>query len=166
MKTKRFVPYRRKREGKTDYKKRLRLLKSGGLRLVVRKSLKHIIVQFVAYDKDGDKTVLCTTSMELEKYGWQGYQRNIPAGYLVGLLCGIKAKQKHIDAAILDQGLYPARQGTVIYSVLKGVTDAGVAVPHDPSVFPEETRITGTHISEQTAKEFNTVKNSIQQVKQ
>ena len=41
------VPFRRKREGKTNYKKRLGLLKSKSLRLVVRKSNKHILVQLV-----------------------------------------------------------------------------------------------------------------------
>ncbi|HLC22607.1 MAG TPA: 50S ribosomal protein L18 [Candidatus Nanoarchaeia archaeon] len=165
MKRKKFIPYRRKREGKTDYKKRLRLLKSGALRLVVRKSLRNITVQIIQYDKNGDKTLLSSTSAELQEYGWKGYGRNLPAGYLVGLLCGMKAKQKKIDYVIFDQGLYPARKGTVIYGVLKGFTDAGVNVPHDSSIFPEEERLMGKHISDEITKQFDAVKTKIQQVK-
>ena len=50
----RSVPFRRKREGRTDYKKRLAMLKSGKARLVVRKTLKNIYAQIIKYDAKGD----------------------------------------------------------------------------------------------------------------
>ena len=44
------VPFKRKREGKTDYKKRLKLLSSSKPRLVIRKSLKNMTVQIIEYE--------------------------------------------------------------------------------------------------------------------
>ncbi|HID74143.1 MAG TPA: 50S ribosomal protein L18, partial [Thermoplasmata archaeon] len=41
------VPYRRRREGRTDYRRRLALLSSRMTRAVVRRSGRHITVQFV-----------------------------------------------------------------------------------------------------------------------
>ena len=165
MKHKKFIPFRRKLEGRTNYKKRLELLKSGMLRVVVRRSLKNITVQAVEYHASGDKTIMTVTSQELKKYGWTGYGKNTPAGYLIGYLFCIKAQQKKITQAILDQGLYPTRQGTVSFSVLKGLVDSGMKIPHDPKIFPKEDRVQGKHISDDIAKLFTTVKANIQKVK-
>lgn len=164
MKTKKFVEYRRKREGRTNYRLRLKLLKSEKLRLVVRKSLKNILVQAVEYHENGDKTLLTVNSKELEQYGWNGYRRNVPAAYLVGYLFGIKAKKMKLNNLILDKGLYVSRKGTVIYSALKGVVDAGINVPHDDKIFPNEERLKGKHISEETEKVFEITKKNIQKV--
>ena len=41
------VPFRRRREMKTDYQQRKRLLKSGKIRFVARPSNKQVLVQFV-----------------------------------------------------------------------------------------------------------------------
>jgi large subunit ribosomal protein L18 len=41
------VPWRRRREGKTNYYKRLKLIRSGKPRLVVRRTNKYIIAQIV-----------------------------------------------------------------------------------------------------------------------
>ena len=54
--------YKRKREGKTNYKKRLKLLQSRTTRLVIRKSNKHIIAQLTNYYPDGDKVVVGVNS--------------------------------------------------------------------------------------------------------
>ena len=56
------VKYRRKREGRTNYKKRLELLKSGSPRLVIRKSNTSITLQLVMYESDGDKVLITYTS--------------------------------------------------------------------------------------------------------
>lgn len=164
MKRKKFLQYRRKLEGKTNYKNRLELLKCGLPRIVVRKSLKSILVQAIEYHPDGDKTLLSINSKDLNEFGWKGSDKNIPAAYLIGYLFGMKAKQK-IPKAILDKGLYPTRQGIFIFAVLKGITDSGLKVPHDPSIFPEETRIKGKHISENIEKMFELAKSNIQKVK-
>lgn len=165
MKRKKFLQYRRKLEGRTDYRKRLGLLKSDLPRVVVRKSLTSILVQAVVYDADGDKTLLSVTSRDLSEFGWKSSGKNIPAAYLVGYLFGMKAKLKKISEAILDKGLYPTRKGTFIFAVLKGVSDSGLKVPHSDSIFPEEDRIKGKHISNDLEKMFEQVKNNIQKVK-
>ncbi len=165
MKRKKFLQYRRKLEGKTDYRKRLELLKCSLPRIVVRKSLKSILVQAIEYDPNGDKTILSITSRDLSELGWKGSEKNIPAAYLIGYLFGMKAKQKKIQEAILDKGLYPTRQGIFTFAVLKGITDSGLKVPHDPSIFPAEDRIKGKHISENIEKMFEQVKSNIQKVK-
>jgi large subunit ribosomal protein L18 len=100
---KKIVEYRRKREGRTNYRKRLKLLSSNKLRLVIRKSLKNITSQLVGYDINGDQVVLGASSKELEKeFNWKFNRSNIPAAYLTGLLLGVKAKKKGIKKAILD----------------------------------------------------------------
>jgi large subunit ribosomal protein L18 len=60
--TRRTVPYRRKREGKTNYKKRLEYLKSKSTRLVIRKTNKHVIMQLVQYHPDGDHVLIGVSS--------------------------------------------------------------------------------------------------------
>ncbi|MDP3728825.1 MAG: 50S ribosomal protein L18 [bacterium] len=165
MKTKKFIPFRRKLQGKTNYRKRLELLKSNTLRIVVRRSLRNITVQAVEYHPSGDKTIFTVNSKDLKEFGWKGYGRNTPAGYLVGYLFGIKAQEKKIQKAILDQGLYLTRQGTITFSVLKGLVDSGMKIPHNAKIFPHEDRILGKHISEDITKQFSVVKANIQKVK-
>jgi large subunit ribosomal protein L18 len=166
MKKRKFIPYKRKAQGKTNYRKRLSLLKSKSLRLVVRKSLRNIKAQLVEYGVDGDKTLITATSEELKEFGWNRYRKNVPAAYLVGALCATKAKKAKIETkAVLDIGLNTARKGTVLFAVLKGAVEAGLEVPHDPKMFPSEDRIVGKHISEDVAKTFEQVKTKIQGTK-
>ena len=135
-------------EGKTDYKKRLSLIESKKPRLVVRKTLKNIILQIIEFHPDGDKVLVSAHTKELKKtYNWQS-NRNIPSAYLTGLLLGSKAKKKNIPEAILDMGLNPPIKGSVIYVALKGVTDAGIKIPHSKDIFPTEERIKAQHISD------------------
>ena len=49
------VPFRRRREGRTDYRHRAALLRGKLPRAVVRKSNRNITVQLVTYDDKGDK---------------------------------------------------------------------------------------------------------------
>lgn len=161
MKSKKFLKFRRKREGKTDYKKRLTLISSGKLRLVVRRSLKNISCQVVEYHENGDKVLVNATSHDLKKLGWKHYTRNLPSAYLVGYLCGKKATESGIKEAILDSGLYKNRQGTIIYACLKGFVDSGINVPHDPKIFPSEERINGQHISEELRKDVESLKGKV-----
>ncbi len=139
---------KRKREGKTDYRQRLNLLKSGKTRLIVRKTNKNVIVQFVEFNEDGDKVLLTVNSGVLNKFGWGGAKRNLPCAYLTGLYAGKKAKEKGVSDAILDAGLSVSIKRGVIYSALKGVLDGGINVPHSKEVLPDEKRIMGEHIKE------------------
>ncbi len=148
----RTVPYRRKREGKTDYKKRLKLLLSHKPRLVIRKSLDNMIAQIVEYDEKGDKILVSAHSSELKKLGWKFSKGNLPAAYLTGLLAGAKAKKKKISEAMLDLGLQTSVRGSRIYACLKGVIDAGIKVPHNPEILPDADRISGKHIADYASK--------------
>ena len=141
------VPFRRRKEGKTDYRSRRALVLSRLPRLVVRLTLNHIIVQIVKAEVAGDKVVASAHSRELAKtYGWQGNCRNVPAAYLTGLLCGFKATVYGVKKAVLDIGLHSPSRGARVFAALKGVLDAGVTVPHSENMLPDETRIIGKHI--------------------
>jgi large subunit ribosomal protein L18 len=142
-----IIPHKRKRSGRTDYKQRLKLLKSGEHRLVVRKSLNNIMCQIIQYEKNGDKVLISADSKELKKFGWNIHSGNIPASYLTGLLCGIRAKKKKIKTAILDMGLCRSTPGSRLYGALKGAIDSGLEIPHSEEVLPKEDRIRGDHIS-------------------
>ena len=143
------VPYRRRREGKTDYRKRKALILSRKPRLVVRGTLKNITVQVVVAKPHGDEVLVSAHSRELLKnYGWKAPRGNLPAAYLTGLLCGLKAKAKGIKEAVLDIGLHSPTKGARVFAALKGVLDAGLNVPHGEEKLPDEKRIQGVHIAQ------------------
>ena len=143
------VPYRRRREGKTNYRRRYKLLLSGLPRLVARKTLRHIIAQVVEARVEGDHVLASAHSRQLVRdFGWRGYCANTPAAYLTGLLCGLRAVKAGVEKAILDIGLHRPVRGCRVFAVLKGAVDGGLDVPCDPSIFPDEDRIRGVHIAE------------------
>ncbi|MDI6655352.1 MAG: 50S ribosomal protein L18 [Candidatus Hydrothermarchaeota archaeon] len=141
------VAFRRKREGKTDYRKHMKLLLSEKPRLVVRKTSNHVIAQLVEYSPAGDRVIVSCHSNELKKYGWKGSTSNIPSAYLVGLLVGLKAVKKGVKEAVLDIGLLAPTKKSKVFAVLKGSVNAGIQIPHDKEMLPDEGRIKGEHIS-------------------
>ncbi len=159
--SKRTIPFRRKREGRTDYKKRLALLKSGETRLVIRRTNTQLIVQFVDYNPEGDEVLLTVDGKDIKDLGWDNSKKNLPGAYLIGLKAGAEAVKKDIEQAILDMGMHTHSCGSRIYSALKGVIDAGVDVPCSEKVFPSSERISGEHISEGVKKDFEKVKKKI-----
>ncbi len=156
------VPFRRRREGKTDYRKRLKLLKGGTPRAVFRRSLRNVIVQIVIYDPHGDKTVASAFSKELGKYGWGTASSNLPAAYLTGLLAGKRARAKGIETAVLDIGLSSPSKGSRVFACLKGLLDAGLHIPHDEEVIPSTDRLEGKHLGENVMKAFKDVKTKLE----
>lgn len=138
--------YRRKREGKTDYKKRLKLLLSGKPRLVIRRSLNNLYAQIINYSEEGDKVVASASSRELHKYGWTLNTGNLPAAYLTGMLLGKRAKDKKLGEVIADIGLNTPTKGSKIFAALKGAVDGGLKVPHTPSMFPDDASVRGEKI--------------------
>jgi large subunit ribosomal protein L18 len=125
------VPVRRRRQGKTDYQARKAMVISGRPRLVARPSTKNVQAQIIVAKPIGDMTLVAASSRELaKKYGWKAATGSVPAAYLTGLLCGLKAKQAGINAAILDIGMVIPTKGARVFAVLHGVIDAGVEVPH------------------------------------
>lgn len=140
------VQFRRVRAGKTDYRARKQLIISRKPRLVVRKSLKNTNIQLVIPAKEGDSTLVSANTVELKKYGFEGGTGNLPSAYLAGLLIGYRAKKNGHELAILDIGLSHATKGGRIFAALKGAVDAGLLVPHDKEIFPNEERINGKSI--------------------
>jgi large subunit ribosomal protein L18 len=142
------VPYRRRRQGKTNYSLRKRLILSGLPRIVARKTGRHIMVQLVKPSIKGDKVVTSAHSSELKKkYGYLGGLSNIPAAYLTGLLCGYRSKAKNVKEAVLDIGLQTPSKGARAFAVLRGFIDAGVNIAYNEKVLPEDNRISGQHIA-------------------
>jgi len=142
-----FVPFRRRREGRTDYYQRTRLVVADVPRMVVRKTNRHIIVQLVVAEMEGDRTLVSANSAELEKYGYKGSTSNTPAAYLTGMLFAVKAKKAQQDSAVLDIGLNRATPGARVFAALKGAVDAGLDIPYGQEILPSEERLKGAHIA-------------------
>ncbi len=141
------VKLRRIRERKTNYKKRLKLLKSGLPRMVVRVFNNSVVVQFIEFHEDGDKTIASATSRDLIKLGWKAHPGNTPSAYLVGYLAGLRAKKKGVKKAVLDIGFHAPIHGSSVFAALKGALDAGIEIPHSEDAIPSEERIKGEHIA-------------------
>ncbi|HID91223.1 TPA: 50S ribosomal protein L18 [Candidatus Bathyarchaeota archaeon] len=141
------VKFRRRREGKTNYRKRKGMILSRFPRLVVRVTNKHTIVQLVKARVEGDRTLVSAHSNSLRLFGWRGCCANTPAVYLTTLLACLKAKRKGIREAILDIGLSSPTPGAKVFASLKAATDAGINVPHNGKILPPDDRISGEHIA-------------------
>ncbi len=141
------VPLRRRREGKTNYRKRLKLLLSRKPRLVVRITNTRVIAQIVEYDPEGDRVIIGVDSKMLREYGWKGDLNNTPAAYLTGILVGRKAIEAGINEAVLDIGLHTPTRGSRVFAVLRGAVEAGLNVPHSDEVLPDDSRVRGEHIA-------------------
>lgn len=152
------VPFRRRREGRTDYRRRLRLLRSGRVRAVVRKSLNQTQVQIVEYTERGDRILVSAVSNELRDLGWTGTTGNVPAAYLTGLLAGRRAAKAGITAAVLDLGIQKPVHGGRVFAAAKGLVEGGVEVPHGEGVFPSEDRLHGSHLPEARRAQIDAVR--------
>jgi len=148
-----YVPLlRRRREGVTDYRSRKRAITSHRVLLVVRISNKNVTSQFVVPMANGDTVVASAHSRELLKLGWHGSLKSTPACYLLGMLAGKKALANGIKEAVLYNGLAPFVQGGRVGALVKGVVEAGVAVPVGDEAFPSEERLTGKTIADYATK--------------
>jgi len=99
---KRFqVKYRRRREGKTDYRARKRLVvqeknkyQSHRYRFVVRFTNTTVITQIIFSEIDGDKVLTSAYSSELPRYGIPVGLKNYAAAYATGLLLARRTLKK------------------------------------------------------------------------
>ncbi|MDD4307233.1 MAG: 50S ribosomal protein L18 [Thermoplasmata archaeon] len=157
------VQFRRRRQGRTDYRMRKRLVSSGLPRAVVRCTSKNITVQFIDFKPQGDIVLAAATTKELGKLGWNHATGNLPSAYLAGFMAGKRATKAGVGKAVLDMGLKPPMKGTKVFAALKGMLDAGVEIPHGEDVLPSEERISGAHIGEDIPKMFETVSNKIKE---
>ncbi|MEM2956091.1 MAG: 50S ribosomal protein L18 [Candidatus Pacearchaeota archaeon] len=137
------VQFKRRRQFKTDYLARRRLLEAGKPRIVVRKTNRYIIIQLIESEEAQDRIICSTNSKELLKYGLQPTFsiKNLSAAYLTGYLCALKALKKGVKEAILDIGLNKSTKGSKIYASVKGAIDAGLNIKCAEKMFPEEERI-------------------------
>ncbi|HSB47078.1 MAG TPA: 50S ribosomal protein L18 [Candidatus Bilamarchaeum sp.] len=150
--------FRRRREGKTNFAKRLALIKSGKTRMVVRRSNSGVVVQFIDFDPKGDKTLLTVTGTHLLKmYKWPS-KRNVWTAYLAGLMAGKMAKKKGVKDFILDLGMYVPSKGSVIFAAQKGAADAGLETLFDKEKVPESKL---TNPPDKYKNMFNEVKTKI-----
>lgn len=95
------VKFRRRREGKTDYRQRKRLVcqdknkyQSPKYRLVVRFTNRFVICQVVYSLVDGDRVLAQANSAELPRYGLKAGLKNYAAAYCTGLLVARRLLQK------------------------------------------------------------------------
>ncbi|MEX0932590.1 MAG: 50S ribosomal protein L18 [Candidatus Pacearchaeota archaeon] len=157
---------RRRKENKTDYGKRLKLLKSRKPRVVVRKTNKYVVAQYVVSPGTNDKIEINTTSKELLNNGWPkesaGSLKSIPAAYLTGLLMGKKIRDKKLESPVMDFGMIRTVYKNRIFAFLKGMVDSGVDLKHDKKTFPEEERIQGKSLKKDFSNEFSKIKANIE----
>ncbi len=140
---------RRKSERKTDYGKRIKLLKSRRPRIVFRRSNRYLTAQYVVSDEARDKIIFGINSKELVKYGWPEKSKNlksIPASYLLGFMAGKKILTAKLEMPVADFGMLRALHKTRIYAFLKGLIESGIKIECKKELFPSEERIKGDHL--------------------
>ena len=157
--------FRRRKAGVTDYRRRLKLLRGRMPRAVVRVSNTRTTCQLVSWAADDDLVAVNTTGSDLvKKYGWPESRslKSVPASYLVGFAMGKAAVASGADEAVLDIGLAANSRGGRVYAALKGMSDAGLEIPHSEDVFPDEDRLNGAHIDDKMAKDIESTKKKIE----
>ncbi len=157
------VGKRRRREAKTDYVKRIKLLKSNSPRLVFRKTNKYLIAQYIISKEAKDEIKLGGNSKELLKFGWPkeflGSLKSISAAYLLGVLMSKKIKEKKLEKPIVDFGMIKMIHKTKTYAFLKGLKDSGLDINCDDKFCPDENRLKGEHMKNKIA--FEEIKSKI-----
>ena len=146
------VKWRRRREGKTDYYARKRLIFQDKrkylqpkMRLVVRISKKFITCQYVSSLLYGDITQqgFCSRNF-LKKYesstGHGISAKNFPLAYVTGnilakkfTLWGLRVFNSNAN---LDIGLSRSTVGHKVFAVMQGAIDGGINIPHNEKNFP------------------------------
>ena len=156
------VAFRRRRELRTDYYTRKKLLTARETRAVVRRSSKNITIQFADFAMEGDKIIASASTKELKAMGWEYSCSSIPAAYLVGYLAGKRAVKEGIEYAVLDIGMQHVQHGGVLFATVAGMTDAGLEVPHSDDVLPEEDRLKGKHIDDGIEAAIDSIKQTME----
>src|SRR3989344_2124893 len=158
---------RRRKENKTDYGKRFKLLKGGLPRIVFRKTNRYLVAQYIISSKAQDKVVLGIDSKNLIEYGWpkeSGYNlKSIPDSYLLGYLIGKKIVIQKLKNPIADFGMMVSIHKSKIYAFLKGLIDSGIEMTYKKEIFPEEVRIKGEHLKNKIP--FEKIKQKIEEIK-
>jgi large subunit ribosomal protein L18 len=145
------VPFRRRREGRTDYRVRLKLLLSGKPRAVVRLSDSRVLVSVTAFDPSGDRVLAMAESRELPGMGFpKSGLASVPAAYWTGYLAAKRAAAAGWTDAVLDTGLRRPSRGGRLMGALQGLLDGGLAIPHGKGGLPSKDRLAGKHLKAPT----------------
>ena len=158
---------RRRKERKTDYGIRIKLLKGGFPRLVLRKSNRYLIAQYVVSKEARDNIVTGTTSKILLKHGWpedmEGSLKSLPASYLTGLFFGKKIIGKKLETPVIDIGMMRNVNKSRVFAFIKGLVDAGVKIKCGEESFPDEERIKGKNLKRDFSVVFGRIKKQIEE---
>ena len=153
VKTSTFTtPFRRRREGRTNYVKRAAQLKSEKIRAIIRKSTNHMRVQFVEHRAGMDYVLVQAATTELKEFNYSGHTGNLPAAYLAGYLAGKRLHALGKNDVIADIGIQRPPLKTRVFAAIKGIADAGIQVAADAEAFPKDDRLGGKHIEANSAK--------------
>ena len=139
---------RRRQENKTDYGKRLKLLKGETPRLVLRKTNRYLIAQYISSKEAQDKIEFGVTSKILLEYDFpkEGNLKSVTASYLFGYYLGNKISKEKISKPIIDFGMAKTIHKNKIYAFIKGLIDSGLEISCKEEAFPDEDRINGKHL--------------------
>ncbi|MDE1825467.1 MAG: 50S ribosomal protein L18 [Candidatus Micrarchaeota archaeon] len=120
------LKFRRRREAKTNYAKRLALVKGNLDRIVVRRSNKRIVGQVIRYNEKGDVVLYGADSRELRALGWPA-RSNRSSAYLTGMLLGSKIRPEDRQKEyILDIGLNSPVKNSIPFVFAKGCKESGI----------------------------------------
>lgn len=156
---------KRRKENKTDYGRRFKLLKGEKTRIVFRKTNKYLVAQEVESKEAQDKIITGITSRDLLKYGWpkegQGSLKSTTASYLLGYLFGKKIKDKNLP--VVDFGMLRVLPRTKVHAFLNGLFDAGIKIGIKKEYFPPKDRLEGKHLKNKIP--FSEIKSKIEKEK-
>jgi len=145
-----LIDKKRRIENKTNYLKRRRLLESKNPRIIIRKTNRYIIFQYVETKIAQDNVKFMLTSNALLDYGWPkekaGSLKSLGAAYLAGILFGKLIKNE--KQAIIDTGLIRNTKGSKIHAGIKGIIDSGAKLSFNQEMFPEDKRICNENIKD------------------
>jgi large subunit ribosomal protein L18 len=140
--------FRRRREGKTDYRKRKGIILGKTPFISVHITGKYIYSQILKPSPSGDLTVAAASSRDLiKKFGWKGSTKNLPGAYLTGFYLGHLASERNLKEAVVYSGVGRFVHGSRIASLISGAKDAGLEISVDEESLPDDKRISGKHIA-------------------
>jgi len=139
---------RRRKENKTDYLKRIKLLKSKIPRIVFRKTNRYLVSQYVVSEAAQDVIKFGINSKHLLKYGWPEKinLNSLPAAYFLGFLLGKKIIKEKVEIPIIDFGLQRVLKGSKMHAFIKGLVDSELKIKYNEKFFPSQERIKGEHL--------------------
>src|SRR5215467_12911541 len=113
--------FRRRREGKTDYRKRKGIIVGKNPFLSVRITGRYIYTQILRPSAGGDVTLCAASSKDLSKrFGWKGSAKSVPGAYLTGYYLGQLAEESNLKRVVVYSGVGRFVHGSRLASVISG----------------------------------------------